>query len=78
MAGCLSSGTSGGQTAPLIGTEWRAPMSDDVEQVGPSEWTGQGGMVPQQDSANDWAKEIAEAAKAHENAGPDRSMEQSR
>jgi len=53
-------------------------MSDDVEQVGPSEWTGQGGMVPQQDSANDWAKEIAEAAKAHENAGPDRSMEQSR
>ncbi len=51
-------------------------MSDDVEQTQPSNWTGRGGMVPQQESANDWAKEIAKAAKAHENAGPDRSMEQ--
>jgi len=51
-------------------------MSDDVEQITPSEWTGRGGMVPQQESANDWLKEIGDAAKAREDAVPDRGMEQ--
>ena len=37
-------------------------MSDDVEQTTPSNWTDRGGMVSQQEFANDWAKEIAEAA----------------
>jgi hypothetical protein len=50
-------------------------MSDDVEQT-PSNWTGRGGMVPQQESANDWAKEIAEAAYAREQGGKDKEMEQ--
>lgn len=51
-------------------------MSDDVEQTTPSEWTGRGGMVPQQESANDWAKEILEAAYAREQAGQEKAQEQ--
>ncbi len=51
-------------------------MSDDVEQTQPSNWTGRGGMVPQQESANDWAKEIAKAAKAREDSGKEKGMEQ--
>lgn len=51
-------------------------MSDDVEQTPPSSWTGRGGMVPQQESANDWAKEIAEAAKARQDANQDKAKEQ--
>jgi hypothetical protein len=50
-------------------------MSDDVEQT-PSSWTGRGGMVPQQESANDWAKEIAEAAKERADAGKAMEREQ--
>ncbi len=50
-------------------------MADDVEQTPPSNWTGRGGMVPQQESANDWAKEIAQAAKERADAGKDRAME---
>ena len=53
-------------------------MSDDVEQTPPSHWTDRGGMVPQQESANDWAKEIAEEAKARADAGKDKAMEQDR
>ena len=50
-------------------------MSDDVEQTPPSNWTERGGMVPQQESANDWAKEIGEAAYAREQAGKDNEQE---
>ena len=50
-------------------------MSDDIEQTPPSSWTGRGGMVPQQESANDWVKEIAEAAYAREQGGKDKAME---
>lgn len=52
-------------------------MSDDIEQTPPSNWTERGGMVPQQESANDWAKEIVEAAYAHEQAGKEKAQEQS-
>jgi hypothetical protein len=51
-------------------------MSDDVEQTPPSSWTERGGMEPQQESANNWAKEIAEAAKAREDAGKEMGREQ--
>jgi hypothetical protein len=51
-------------------------MSDDVEQTTPSDWTGKGGMVPQQGSANDWAKEIAKAAYDRANSGQDKAQEQ--
>lgn len=50
-------------------------MSDDVEQAPPSSWTERGGMVPQQESANDWAKEIVEAAYAREQAGKEKAQE---
>lgn len=50
-------------------------MSDDVEQTTPSNWTGRGGMVPQQESANDWAKEIAEAAYERAHSGQDKAQE---
>lgn len=50
-------------------------MSGDVEQTPPSQWTDKGGMVAQQESANDWLKEIAAAAKAREDAGPDKGMD---
>jgi hypothetical protein len=56
--------------------EWRANLSDDVEQTPPSSWTEKGGMVQQQESANDWAKEIVEAAYAREQAGKDKAPEQ--
>ena len=56
--------------------EWRANLSDDVEQTTPSKWTGRGGMVPQQESANDWAKEIVQAAYAREQAGKEKALEQ--
>ena len=51
-------------------------MSDDVEQTTPSHWTDKGGMVQQQESANDWAKEILEVAYAREQAGKEKAMEQ--
>jgi len=51
-------------------------MSDDVEQITPSEWTGRGGMVPQQESANDWAKEIAQAATERMQADQGKAPEQ--
>ncbi len=51
-------------------------MSDDVEQTPPSNWTERGGMAPQQESAMDWAKEIAEAAYAREQGGKDKAKEQ--
>ncbi len=50
-------------------------MSDDPEQTPPSHWTGKGGMVPQQESANDWAKEIVEAAYARERADKEKAPE---
>jgi hypothetical protein len=56
--------------------EGKAIMADDVEQTPPSNWTGRGGMVPQQESANDWAKDIAKAAKAREDAGKEQGREQ--
>lgn len=51
-------------------------MSDDPDQTPPSSWTERGGMVPQQESAMDWAKEIAEAAHAREQGGKDKAQEQ--
>lgn len=51
-------------------------MSDDPDQTPPDKWTGKGGMVPQQESANDWVKEIAEAAKAREDGAKDKAKEQ--
>lgn len=51
-------------------------MSDDIEQTPPSTWTEKGGMVQQQESAMDWAKEIAEAALAREQAGKEKAQEQ--
>ena len=53
-------------------------MSDDVEQTPPSNWTDKGGMVQQQDSANDWAKEIAEAAYTREQGGKDKAQDMGR
>lgn len=50
-------------------------MSDDVEPTTPSNWTGRGGMVPQQESANDWAKEIADAAYERAHSGQDKAQE---
>jgi hypothetical protein len=50
-------------------------MSDDIEQTPPSNWTERGGMQPQQESANDWAKEIAEAAYERANSGQDKAQE---
>lgn len=50
-------------------------MSDDPEQTPPSGWTHKGGMVQQQESANDWAKEIAEAAQAREQGSKDKALE---
>ena len=50
-------------------------MSDDVEQTPPSSWTEKGGMVQQQESANDWAKEIAEAAYERAQGGQDKAQE---
>jgi hypothetical protein len=70
----LPSGTKGDQTVPPISAEGRATMSDDVEQT-PSNWTDRGGMVPQQESANDWAKEIAEAAYERSQAGNEKAQE---
>jgi hypothetical protein len=51
-------------------------MSDDVELTTPSDWTERGGMVAQQESANDWAKEILEAAYSREQAGKENAVEQ--
>ena len=51
-------------------------MSDDPDQTPPSSWTEKGGMVSQQESAMDWAKEIAEAAYAREQGGKDKALEQ--
>jgi hypothetical protein len=51
-------------------------MSDDLDQTPPGSWTERGGMVPQQESAMDWAKEIAEAAYAREQGGKDKALEQ--
>jgi len=63
------------QSAPLIDNRMESVMSDDVEQTTPSNWTGRGGMVPQQESANDWAKEIAEAAYERANAGQEQAQD---
>lgn len=50
-------------------------MSDDLDQTPPSSWTEKGGMVSQQESAMDWAKEIAEAAYAREQGSKDKALE---
>jgi hypothetical protein len=50
-------------------------MPDDPDQTPPSGWTHRGGMVQQQESANDWAKEIAEAAQAREQGSKDKALE---
>lgn len=50
-------------------------MSDDIEQTPPSTWTEKGGMAPQQESANNWAKEILESAHAHEQAAKEKAQE---
>ena len=52
-------------------------MPDDPDQTPPSSWTEKGGMVQQQESAMDWAKEIAEAAYAREqdSKGKDKALE---
>jgi hypothetical protein len=50
-------------------------MPDDPDQTPPSGWTQKGGMVQQQESANDWAKEIAEAAYAREQGSKDKALE---
>ena len=50
-------------------------MSDDVEQTPPSQWTDRGDMVSQQQSANDWAKEIAEAAYERAHSGQEQAQE---
>lgn len=51
-------------------------MSDNVDQTPPSNWTDRGGMVDQQQSANDWAKEIAEAASSRAQSGQEKAQEQ--
>jgi len=53
-------------------------LSDDPDQTPPDKWTNRGGMVPQQESANDWAKEIAEAAYAREQGGKDKAQDMGR
>lgn len=50
-------------------------MSDVPRQTPPRSWTPKGGMVQQQESAMDWAKEIAEAAYAREQASKDKALE---
>jgi hypothetical protein len=60
---------------PPIEKRTESDMSDDIEQTPPSNWTERGGMVPQQESANDWASEIADAALERAQAGKDKAQE---
>jgi hypothetical protein len=72
----LPCGADDAHSAPSISKEWSANMSDNVEQTTPSSWTEMGGMEQQQESANNWLKEIADAAKAREDSGKEMGHEQ--
>jgi hypothetical protein len=72
----LSRSTDDAHSAPLIDLQKESNMSDDLDQTPPGSWTERGGMVPQQESAMDWAKEIAEAAYAREQGSKDKALEQ--